>query len=177
MSSYFQGFLKSKISLIQDFKQMGVWETLKKVYQLREAWWEKGNKILVGSDKYGNKYWETTEPTELNRGRWVEFAGKKDKIYDASDIPAEWHMWIHRLRDEPPTPEESARKGFGVRPEHERNWTGNPQKRHYPPGHFFNPEHRDVSTIEYEEGRAPEQVFEKQFAKMKEEKLKQTSTL
>ncbi|KAF0976815.1 hypothetical protein FDP41_004110 [Naegleria fowleri] len=167
MSQYFRGFWQSKLSLLNDFKQFGVMETLKKAFKLREAWWEKGDKVLVGVDKYGNKYWETTKPTELNRNRWVELA-RKDLVYDASDIPAEWHMWIHRLRDEPPTEDEANRKGFGVRRPHQPNWSGNPEKRHYPPGHFFNPSHKDVSTLAFGH-HAPEQEFVKRVEQQQQQ--------
>ncbi|EFC47053.1 predicted protein [Naegleria gruberi] len=159
MSNYFRGFWLAKVSLWNDIKTLGWRETLRKAYVLREVWWEKGDKQLVGKDKFGNTYWQTTLPTELNRGRWVELA-RKDRIYDASDIPAEWHMWIHRLREEPPTEAETNRKGFGVRPTHTPNYTGEPEKRHYPPGHFFNPEHKDVSTLAYAPEKVPKQHFE-----------------
>ncbi|CAL5206527.1 unnamed protein product [Lathyrus oleraceus] len=32
--------------------------------------------ILVGVDKYGNKYYEKTENTQYGRHRWVEYAEK-----------------------------------------------------------------------------------------------------
>lgn len=51
---------------MKDVQTYGVWATVKKVYVMREAWWEKGNKRLAGVDKYGNKYWETTDSTELS---------------------------------------------------------------------------------------------------------------
>ena len=41
---------------------------------------------LIGSDEYGNKYYES------KRGkRWVIYASE----IDASKIPVEWYSWIH----------------------------------------------------------------------------------
>eukprot|EP01136_Pigoraptor_vietnamica_P024243 Opistho-1_new@77103 len=54
---------------------------------------------LVGEDKFGNKYYEDKNRI-LGRNRWVEY--KPWKAYDASQIPAEWHRWIHYISDHPP---------------------------------------------------------------------------
>ncbi|KAL9652559.1 hypothetical protein ABK040_000128 [Willaertia magna] len=164
---YLKTLINTKLSLLDDFKKYGYWETLKKLFILREVWWEKQNKVLVGVDKLGNKYWETTEPTELHRNRWVELA-RKDIIYDASDVPAEWHMWLHRVRDEPPSEDEINRTMFAVKGKHHPNYTGDPLKRYYPPGHFFNPNHVDVSTIDY--GRNPEEKIKEELKKYQEQK-------
>lgn len=44
---------------------------------------------LVGTDKYGNKYYE--DPSQFyGRNRWVEYADYKTFEYDGSQIPAEW---------------------------------------------------------------------------------------
>lgn len=51
--------------LLEDIKKYGFWATFKRLLVLRETWSEKGNKILVGKDKYGNTYWETTDSTEV----------------------------------------------------------------------------------------------------------------
>ena len=65
---------------------------LKKIF----TWWNRdtfGTRIktilfgkLVGSDEYGNKYYQ-------NKGgkRWVIYANE----IDASKIPIEWYSWIH----------------------------------------------------------------------------------
>ena len=60
------------------------------------TWWNQdtfGTRIktilygnFVGSDSFGNKYYESK-----NGKRWVIYAGE----IDASKIPAEWYSWIH----------------------------------------------------------------------------------
>lgn len=49
---------------------------------------------LVGSDKYGNKYYE--DPSSFySRNRWVEYAPHFHMEYDGSQIPADWFGWMH----------------------------------------------------------------------------------
>ncbi|KAG8483563.1 hypothetical protein CXB51_023485 [Gossypium anomalum] len=52
---------------------------------------------VVGVDKFGNKYYEKLGDTQAGRHRWVEYA-KKDR-YDASQVPPEWHGWLHFITD------------------------------------------------------------------------------
>lgn len=39
----------------------------------------------------------------MGRNRWVEYADKVKMDYDGSQIPAEWHGWMHYTTDIPPT--------------------------------------------------------------------------
>ena len=65
---------------------------LKKIF----TWWNQdtfGTRIktilfgkLIGSDEYGNKYYQSK-----NGKRWVIYANE----IDASKIPVEWYAWIH----------------------------------------------------------------------------------
>ena len=65
---------------------------LKKIF----IWWNQdtfGTRLktiffgkLVGSDEFGNKYYESR-----NGKRWVIYSD----IIDASKIPVEWYSWIH----------------------------------------------------------------------------------
>ncbi|CAI9087049.1 OLC1v1021015C3 [Oldenlandia corymbosa var. corymbosa] len=52
---------------------------------------------LVGIDKFGNKYYEKFGDTQYGRHRWVEYASK-DR-YNASQVPPEWHGWLHFITD------------------------------------------------------------------------------
>jgi NADH:ubiquinone oxidoreductase subunit len=81
----------------------------------------------------------------VGRDRWVELA-KKKVIWDGSDVPAEWHMWLHHMRDEPPTTDEIEGTGRAVKSVHTPNYTGDNSKRYYPPGHFFNPQHENPNN-------------------------------
>jgi NADH:ubiquinone oxidoreductase subunit len=75
----------------------GVGASLKKLYRMEN--FKAGR--LVGEDKYGNKYYE--DPTYFfGRHRWVEYAEYRNLEYDASQVPAEWHRWLHSITDFPP---------------------------------------------------------------------------
>ncbi|KAF4396704.1 hypothetical protein G4B88_029018 [Cannabis sativa] len=51
---------------------------------------------LVGVDKVGNKYYQQLD-TQYGRHRWVEYAEKGR--YNASQVPPEWHGWLHYITD------------------------------------------------------------------------------
>ncbi|CAL8097419.1 unnamed protein product [Orchesella dallaii] len=76
----------------------GVMRSLRKLYMQDEL------KIgtLIGSDKYGNKYFENNEYF-YGRNRWVEYNPKHNLEYDGSMVPAEWFGWLHYKTDSPPT--------------------------------------------------------------------------
>ena len=61
------------------------------------TWW-KGER--VGEDTFGNRYYrERGAGTRGRRRRWVIYAG----MAEASKVPPEWHAWLHRIVDMPPT--------------------------------------------------------------------------
>ncbi|WVO17775.1 hypothetical protein L204_105473 [Cryptococcus depauperatus] len=55
----------------------------------------------VGTDQFGNKYFEQLDPAEEipGRHRWVDYS---QDDFNASQVPPEWHSWIHHIRKEPP---------------------------------------------------------------------------
>jgi len=55
--------------------------------------------VLVGRDRFGNKYYENNEELPL-RTRWVDYT-KHD--FDAAHLEPGWHAWISYLVDKPPT--------------------------------------------------------------------------
>jgi len=57
---------------------------------------------LIGTDKYGNKYYENPRYFYA-RDRWVVYNPKVGVDYDGSMIPAEWFGWMHHKTDIPPT--------------------------------------------------------------------------
>jgi len=75
--------------------QMGFKRVFWMIWQLREIKWGK----LIGTDQYGNKYYEGFDHIP-GRRRWVEFASEP---YDASKVTPEWHGWLHYTIDIPPT--------------------------------------------------------------------------
>ncbi|KAF2858148.1 putative NADH-ubiquinone oxidoreductase subunit B17.2 [Piedraia hortae CBS 480.64] len=54
---------------------------------------------IVGTDKFGNKYYENIDELPL-RTRWVDY---KDKEFDPSQIEPGWHAWMSYMVDKPPT--------------------------------------------------------------------------
>ncbi|WP_208349325.1 NADH:ubiquinone oxidoreductase subunit NDUFA12 [Pseudaestuariivita rosea] len=74
--------------------------------------WRKG--VKVGEDDQGNIFYETRD----GKRRWVIYAGETE----ASRIGPEWHGWLHRTWDEPPTKKPLPRKTW-EKP-HQENLTG-----------------------------------------------------
>jgi NADH:ubiquinone oxidoreductase subunit len=54
----------------------------------------------VGTDAQGNKYFRSAKlkTTQGYDRRWVMYAGAND----ASNVPAEWHGWLHHSYDDVP---------------------------------------------------------------------------
>ena len=74
--------------------------------------WRKG--VKVGEDDQGNLYFRDRQD---NR-RWVIYNGE----VEASRISAEWHGWLHKTWDEPPTEKPLPRKSWEI--SHKPNVTG-----------------------------------------------------
>jgi len=81
---------------------------LKKVLLRIFTWWNgqttgtwlytKRFGILVGTDSQGNIYYKDNQQGTAQR-RWVIYNGESE----ASRIPPEWHLWMHKMVDTPPT--------------------------------------------------------------------------
>jgi len=52
----------------------------------------------IGTDGYGNVYYESKKPIAGIKRRWVIYNGSND----ASRVPPEWHGWLHQTVDGPP---------------------------------------------------------------------------
>lgn len=76
----------------------------------------------VGQDDFGNKYYQNADKTR----RWVIF---KD-VSEASVIPPDWHAWIHKMVNTPPSEEPFKTKTW-EKP-HIPNYTGT-QQAYTPP--------------------------------------------
>ncbi len=74
--------------------------------------WRKGRK--VGEDDQGNVFYRNADDSK----RWVIFNGEAE----ASRIDPEWHGWLHRTWDEPPTDKPLPHKAW-EKP-HQENLTG-----------------------------------------------------
>ncbi|MGB5863726.1 MAG: NADH:ubiquinone oxidoreductase subunit NDUFA12 [Sulfitobacter sp.] len=74
--------------------------------------WRKGEK--VGEDAQGNIYYRNSDDSK----RWVIFNGE----IEASRINPDWHGWMHRTYDTPPTDTPMVHKEW-EKP-HQENLTG-----------------------------------------------------
>jgi NADH:ubiquinone oxidoreductase subunit len=105
------------------------------------------NGALVGTDSEGNRYFqEKRAPKDRPRGRWVMYKGKAE----ASKVPPEWHAWLHRTIDTPPT--EAKRPVKPWQKEHLANQTGTTAAYH-PPGSEYEGGRRAKATGDYEPWR------------------------
>ena len=77
--------------------------------------WRKG--VKVGEDEQGNIYYKS----RTGDRRWVIFNGE----IEASRISPDWHGWLHKTWDEPPTEKPLAHKPW-EKP-HQDNLTGTAQ--------------------------------------------------
>mmetsp|Transcript_4545 Transcript_4545/g.7029 ORF Transcript_4545/g.7029 Transcript_4545/m.7029 type:complete len:149 (+) Transcript_4545:103-549(+) len=90
---------------------------------------------VVGTDAFGNKYYESTVPKDgeqYAKDRWVEY--KDIYNFDASTVPPEWHAWLHHMCDDAPTRVEPYKPFYDAGPM--KNYTGT-DKSYFPQGHFY----------------------------------------
>lgn len=114
-------------------RQLGLREYLRQLWFLREV---RGG-ALVGSDRYGNRYFEMVDagaagsssaglassPLPFYRCRYVELANGTD---EASKVPPEWHGWLHYTSDDAPSREPAAYPLPPWAVPHTQNLTGGP---------------------------------------------------
>lgn len=83
--------------------------------------WRKG--VKVGEDAEGNLFYRTADDGR----RWVIFNGEAE----ASRIAPDWHGWLHRMWDTPPSESPLPHKAW-EKP-HQENLTGT-DAAYFPPG-------------------------------------------
>ncbi|KAJ3491423.1 hypothetical protein NLI96_g709 [Meripilus lineatus] len=83
---------------IRSFRRVGFREWWRQLQYIGDA--KSGR--LVGTDQFGNRYYENMNAEEEvpGRQRWVDYA---QHDYNATQVPPEWHSWIHHIRSTPPT--------------------------------------------------------------------------
>lgn len=107
--------------------------------------WLKGE--LVGEDQFGNRYYrEKGTPSRNRPRRWTLFKGKTE----ASKTPPEWHAWLHRMIDEPPSEKPLETKPW--QQPHLPNLTGT-DAAYRPPGDLTNGAHPEGMPPPYEAWR------------------------
>lgn len=78
--------------------------------------------VLVGEDKYGNKYYENNSYF-YGRNRWVIYNEDVGLNYDGSQVPAEWFGWLHYKTDYLPN-EDPGRPKYKWMSAHTPNFSG-----------------------------------------------------
>lgn len=102
------------------------------------ALWTRRNGREAGRDGAGNIYYQTAD----GKRRWVIYA----QGTDSSQVPPEWHLWLHRTRDAAPTD-----APLTVRP-WEQPWRPNPTgtaAAELPPGSLLAGGRRPRSAGDY----------------------------
>ena len=98
----------------------------------------------VGSDEFGNKYFEEKKTSlDGRKRRYVIYKG----LAEPSKVPADWHGWLHHIFDKPPTQDPLARKSWEK--EHQPNLTGTAYAYH-PKGSLAESGERAKSAGDYE---------------------------
>ena len=104
----------------------------------------------VGSDSFGNKYYEASPRKGYKRTRrWVMYNGAPD----ASAVPPEWHGWLHFQNDEVPSIDKSFRREW--QKPYIPNMTGT-DLAYRPPGHLLEGGKRDKATGDYKAWTPPQ---------------------
>lgn len=103
--------------------------------------WRKGTK--VGTDGFGNTYYEGSINSDGRPRRWVVYSG----YAEASQIPPGWHGWMHYRTDTPP-PDEDYKQLEWEKP-HQQNLTGSPLA-YRPEGSLLRSGRRPQVTGDYD---------------------------
>ena len=118
------------------------------------TWWN-GNTIgaafdikrrgtYVGTDEYGNRYFEQNKASiEGRKRRYVLYKG----LAEPSKVPADWHGWLHHTLSEPPTKAPLDRRDWET--DHKPNMTGTPYATQ-PKGAMSSQTTRQKSAGDYE---------------------------
>lgn len=87
--------------LFADLLALGFRAWWAKIWGLRKVWWKKEGKVLIGIDRFGNKYWEFARAHTFQNTRCVEFASGHHRSTNG-DIPMEWYLWVRYVSGNPP---------------------------------------------------------------------------
>ncbi len=102
----------------------------------------------IGTDGFGNNYFELQSASaKASAGhrlrRWVMYKG----YVDASEVPPEWHAWLHHQSDIVPQKINQLRRAW--QKPYVANMTGS-TGAYLPPGHQLAAQHRAASSSDYQ---------------------------
>lgn len=126
------------------FRLLGSSSTLQiNFYTLRQRLFGGAKKI--GVDQFGNHYFEKPRKDQKRPTRWVLYAND----IEATEVPPEWHGWLHYQTDEIPNMQEESPYRKEWQKPHAPNKTGT-LENYMPPGHPLKGAKRDQATGDYE---------------------------
>jgi len=101
----------------------------------------------IGQDEFGNRYFRSAPRRgEKQERRWVLYAHR----VDASEVPPEWHAWLHHQSDDVPGAHSAFRRRW--QKPYVPNMTGT-AGAYLPPGHQLAAAHRAKATGDYQAWR------------------------
>lgn len=103
--------------------------------------WRNGQR--VGSDEFGNAYYQGGKDYDGTPKRWVIYNGYSE----GSIVPPGWHGWLHRRVDTPPSEEQYVAREW--QKPHEQNHTGS-AKAYRPKGSVLAGAERPRVTGDYD---------------------------
>jgi len=88
----------SLLRTLRSMRRVGIKEWFHQLQNIGDA--KSGR--LVGTDQFGNRYFENLNWKEEipGRHRWVDFA---QHYNSASQVPPQWHSWLSHISQKPPT--------------------------------------------------------------------------
>jgi len=136
---------------LKHLKEHGIWKTTQHLRMTDEVDFDYGT--LVGVDKFGNKYYEEDEAVAMKHRRVVY---GQYETWNASDVPAEWHGWLHHIQPETPVAKPPGKVKFKVL--HQPNGMSQmgSEANYLPPGHYNNSKlnFKDISKPKYKKWTA-----------------------
>lgn len=81
--------------VLMDFRIFGFKEAIRKNWYLNNVWHARTERIYMGTDENGNKYWQSWDAQRSGGGRWVEPADPHwFRGWDSHTPPPAWQMWL-----------------------------------------------------------------------------------
>jgi len=121
----------------REFRKQGIFGTLAKLYRMNLM--KPGT--LVGIDQFGNRYYENKKAL-YGQDRWVDYINPE---YDATQVPPDWHAWLHHMTPYTPQQSEVQEHVPTYRKAYNQNLTGTPY-RYLPPKWYSNSTRGRISS-------------------------------
>ncbi|GAA50707.1 NADH dehydrogenase (ubiquinone) 1 alpha subcomplex 12, partial [Clonorchis sinensis] len=103
----------------------GLLNSMRVLFRTDELKWG----TYVGTDQFGNKYYQN-DKYFLGRDRWVIYGNRFGWDYEGSQVPPEWHRWLHHITDESPV--DKPPRHLKWMAEHSENTTLDQNKKYVP---------------------------------------------